>query len=432
MSRRSEKSGWRRLLLSDAVPYTARATFFYELVSSPLSGAYLGVLVLLPWVAKQALNASNLQVAILVAMPAAAQLFTVYWAHLSENRPKMPWVLWPGLACRFLILCVGFAINSWMLVALGALAFLVGAMATPAANAIWRYNYPSSHRYRAVGAILTTLSATSLVVSFAVGWLLKTGGERLFRVAFPIGGILGMLGVWVYSNIRVRGEGELKDLPPESKPFSFAANLGLLRRDPRFSKFMLLQFILGFSNLMSGPALIALLKRQDADSLEASIVLSVAPSAVMVLSMPVWGRVLQGMNPWRARGFQSLLWIAGFSLIAFSGKNIAFVIAGQAVVGAALGGGNLLWSLQQMYFARKENVPKYMGIHCTLTGIRGLVAPFVGVALMGVIGVHGVFFAAVGGFVAAEIIAIWAARGEQREAAGRGAADPDDEVEPTA
>ena len=422
-----EKFSWRRLLLSDAVPYTARATFFYELASSPLTGAYVGVLALLTWVAKQTLGASDLEVAVLIATPAAAQLFSVYWAHLMEGRPKMPWVVWPSLVSRFLILCVGFVANSWTLVVLGAIAFLVGAMSTPAGNAIWRYNYPSSHRYRAVGAVLTTLFATSLVVSLAVGWLLKTEGEWLFRVVFPIAGVLGMLGVWVYANIRVRGEGELKDLPPESKPFSFSSNFGLLRRDPRFGKFMLLQFILGFSNLMSGPALISLLKGQEADYLQASIVLNVAPSIVIVLSMPVWGRVLQKMNPWRARGWQSLLWIAGFSLIAFSGHSIGLVIAGQAVIGAALGGGNLLWSLQQMYFARKEDVPKYMGLHCSLTGIRGLIAPFVGVFLLGRIGAHGVFFAAVGGFVAAEVIALWAAHGEQREASGRGAADPDDD-----
>ena len=83
--------------------------------------------------------------------------------------------------------------------------------------------------------------------------------------------------------------------------------------------------------------------------------------------------------------------------------------------------------LTGVYFAHKEDVPKYMGLHCTLTGIRGLVAPFVGVALMGAVGVHGVFLAAVGGFIAAEIIAVWAARGEQREAADRGSLDAGDD-----
>ena len=417
---------WRRLLLSDTVPYTARATFFYELVSAPLVGVYTGVAAMLVWVAKETLHASNVEVAILVAAPSAANLFTVYWAHRSEGRPKMPWVLRPVFVARFLILCVGFALNSWMLVVLGVLANLVLSMSNPALNGIWRNNYPSTHRYRAVAAVMTTIFAVSFVTSLAVGWLLKTQGDWWFRVVFPVGGIVGLLGILVYSQIKVRGEGDLRDLEPESKPFRFSANLGVLRSDRRFGKFMLLQSILGFSNLMCGPALVSLLKEQKADYLDASIVLSAAPTLVMVLTMPLWGRWLQGMNPWRARSIQSLIWIAGFAVIAFSGVNIWLVVAGQAVIGAAMGGGSLLWSLQQMYFARKEDVPKYMGVHCTLTGIRGLTAPFVGVALMAFIGSHGVFFVAVCGFLVAEVLALTAARNEQREAAHRAVQDAEE------
>jgi hypothetical protein len=310
-----------------------------------------------------------------------------------------------------------------MLTVLAVLAYLIGNVAAPALNGIWRNNYPSSHRYRAVGVVMTSIAAAALVTSLTAGWLLKTQGEGLFRSVFLVGGGCGILGVAVFSRIKVRGEGEMKDAETEWKPFSFAGNLAVLRRDRRFGKFMLLQFMLGFSNLMAGPALISLLKGQRADYLEASVVLSAAPSIVTVLTMPLWGRWLQGINPWRARSLQSLIWIVGFSLIAFSGAHLALVVAGQAVVGAALGGGNLLWSLQQMYFARKEDVPKYMGVHCTLTGVRGLIAPFVGVALMGVVGAHGVFFVALAGFVAAEAFALRMARREHLEAALRGNVD---------
>ena len=66
-------------------------------MSAPFSGLYIGVLTLMTWVAKQTLHASDLEIAILVAAPSAAYLFTIYWAHLMEGRPKMPWVVWPGL-----------------------------------------------------------------------------------------------------------------------------------------------------------------------------------------------------------------------------------------------------------------------------------------------------------------------------------------------
>jgi hypothetical protein len=44
-------------------------------------------------------------------------------------------------------------------------------------------------------------------------------------------------------------------------------------------------------------------------------------------------------------------------------------------------GGTLAWQLGHNDFAPKERLSAYMGIHVTLTGVRGAVAPFAGMAL---------------------------------------------------
>ena len=186
---------------------------------------------------------------------------------------------------------------------------------------------------------------------------------------------------------------------------------------------MLMQFITGFSNLLTMPVLIRLIHDQKVSYVTAAIVLSVAPTAVMVLSMPLWGRLLQRMNPWRARSIFSFIWAVGLFFIAVSGDNVGWVILGQAVIGSASGGGSLLWSLQQMYFAPKDLVPRYMGVHCTLTGIRGLIAPFLGVLLMNLWGTHVVFFIAFGGLMVGEGIALQMAHREHKEGGVAGHVD---------
>ena len=47
----------------------------------------------------------------------------------------------------------------------------------------------------------------------------------------------------------------------------------------------------------------------------------------------------------------------------------------------AFAGGALAWNLGHNDFATDENASQYMAVHVTLTGIRGLIAPFVGTSL---------------------------------------------------
>ena len=51
------------------------------------------------------------------------------------------------------------------------------------------------------------------------------------------------------------------------------------------------------------------------------------------------------------------------------------------IVGVVNGGGSLAWQLGHNDFAPKDQLTAYMGIHVTLTGLRGAFAPFLGMAL---------------------------------------------------
>ncbi|MCX7065941.1 MAG: hypothetical protein NT024_15565, partial [Proteobacteria bacterium] len=62
--------------------------------------------------------------------------------------------------------------------------------------------------------------------------------------------------------------------------------------------------------------------------------------------------------------------------------GVACVIAvGRLVNGIVNGGGSLAWQLGHNDFAPREQVAAYMGIHVTLTGVRGAFAPFLGMAM---------------------------------------------------
>ena len=383
------------------VPLTARPTFFYDIRSAPLNGICMGVLTLLPWVLKHTFGGSDWEVALLWAAAPTAHIFDLLWAHLCADGRKMPWVLWPGLVSRLFMVLVGLAVNSTTLVLFGTLSYVIGSMSTPAISSILRTNYPGTHRYRVQGVVMAVMGAVMATVAFGASVLLHLfDWPHLFRVVFATGGVCGMLGVYVYSRIKVRDEpaaptGAAEEHTPEpprrrvlarvtSLLHGMWTNTSLLWKNPKFGKYQLLQFTSGFANIMTGPVLVALLKNQGVGWVGAGLVLGVAPHLARAVVMPFMGRLLQRYNPMQARAFFNLFWVLAYVLIALSGDAVGWVIAGRLFMGVAWGATMLLWVLQQMYFSRKEDVPRYMGIHCTLTGIRGLAAPFFGVWMMNV------------------------------------------------
>ena len=51
----------------------------------------------------------------------------------------------------------------------------------------------------------------------------------------------------------------------------------------------------------------------------------------------------------------------------------------------------LLWNIGSVYFCENDDVSTYQSIHMTLTGIRGLIGPLIGVGVYGYIGYFNTF-----------------------------------------
>ena len=54
--------------------------------------------------------------------------------------------------------------------------------------------------------------------------------------------------------------------------------------------------------------------------------------------------------------------------------------------GLCFAGGSIAWNLGHLHFARADDAEAYMGIHVSLTGLRGLVMPAVGMVLWVTVG----------------------------------------------
>ena len=90
------------------------------------------------------------------------------------------------------------------------------------------------------------------------------------------------------------------------------------------------------------------------------------------------------MHPWRfcrlvfgfLALFPALLLVSTWS----AEHGLHWVMAAYAVFGASMAGVQVAWSLGSIYFAGDEDSSRYQGVHVTLVGVRGLVAPWLGLA----------------------------------------------------
>jgi MFS family permease len=74
------------------------------------------------------------------------------------------------------------------------------------------------------------------------------------------------------------------------------------------------------------------------------------------------------------------------SLTFFTSDSLAGLVFGAVVFGVSNGGGDVAWSLWVTKFAPPDRVADYMSVHTFFTGVRGLLAPFLGFHLVAAFG----------------------------------------------
>jgi MFS family permease len=397
-------------------PRMTRASYRRELISSMtfpvalslVEGGVAGVL------AKKVFDVSALQLAMITAAKMFANLTSFLWARLSRGRRKVPMIT--GLMLTLTVVVGAIALlpisplGAWLLTGLVVLARVLMAGIVTVRSTVWRHNYPRHVRGQ-ITAKLTTLLGLILLAAPLLGSLLLDFSPSGFRLLYPLGMAIGLIGVVEHAGLRLRGErallrreraqdgdgGEAED--PETpelargpEPAARPGVVAVLRDDPLFRRYLVCQFLAGLSNMMLEPVVIDLVTTRT-ESLPASFLLSIGltqalPALLMITTLPMWARLLDRVHITRFRAAQAWLWVA-WQLLLWAGAiwtgslvgGLILIALGRVIIGVARGGGVLAWNLGHNDFARQDLVAIYMGIHATLTGVRGAFAPFLGMAL---------------------------------------------------
>ncbi|TLY80526.1 MAG: MFS transporter [Gammaproteobacteria bacterium] len=331
----------------------------------------------------------NLAVAVVSGAPALSNVLSFVWANIAHGRARVRLVVALQAAFALLVGTIAFAPR-----AAGGLALTVtsivaarvvwGGILTVRA-AVWTANYPRNVLARITGRIVIVNSLAVATSAALVGWALE--GQFIdARWLYGGGALAGLAGAWLYRQMRVRREFQLLAAESasggRSEPFSLRMLTRILREDASYREYMLWMGIFGAGNLMMTAQLVVIFSEHLHLSSGIQIgLLSIVPLVTQPLFMPWWARLFDGSHIviYRSRqGWALVLATAVLCLGAFT-ASLAVLWAGAVLLGAAQAGANLGWNLGHNDFASIGRAQHYMGVHVTLTGVRGAVAPSLGV-----------------------------------------------------
>lgn len=385
------------------VPALSRANYQRELVASvffpialaAVEGSVAAVLVKNAYSGVVGKSQLAFAVGIIGSAGELANITSFMWAALAHGRRKVRFIVaLQSVVIAMVAVVAGVprtAGGLWVLAAaiLTARVCMAGVFTLRAT--VWRVNYDRKQRTRATGKFSTIQVTVIAVVALLVA-ASQDRSPELFRWMLLAACGLGAVGVASYSRIRVRGSRKLlrRERDGAEQPTLNPASLWrVLREDRNYALFMLCMFVIGTGNIMlTAPLTLTLADQFHLDALASMVITSALPYLVFPWLIPFWSRLLSRRHVVRFRVIHSWVFVVSQAvvLLAAVSNTLELMYISAMFQGIAFAGGSLAWNLGHLDFAPPHRASQYMGVHVTLNGVRGLLAPILAVSLYQALG----------------------------------------------
>jgi MFS family permease len=330
----------------------------------------------------------NLAVALVTGAPSMANIISFAWANLAHGRSRVSLLV--ALLAAFAV-CVGLiafapSAGGGLLLTIFAviLARMLWAGVLTVRSAIWTANYPRHLMARMTGRIVVYNEVGMAAVALSAGSLLDLH-PLLARWLYLLAALAGLCAAWLYRAVRVRREFLL--LAAEASeggsgaPFSLAMLREILAADPAFRRYMFWMGMYGAGNLMLNSQMVVLFTdRLHLSSTTQVLLLTALPLLLMPIFLPAWARLFDRGHiiDYRARQCWALVAAIAIMCGAVVLRLPWLLWPASVLLGLSYAGANLGWNLGHNDFATLGRAQHYMGVHVTLTGVRGLLAAPIG------------------------------------------------------
>lgn len=365
-------------------------------------------------IAKKALHAVDWELTLLAMIWPVSNFFSIWWGRILErSQHKSRYFIIAGILGRLVLLAGLWIANMKTFLIVIMLMYSFNSLLIPAQNIIYQSNFTIQNRSKVYGYTISLMTLVAMIMTYYVGHLLDKQ-ESLFKTILAVTGIAGFISSIVLSLIKIQQPVDKTYIPmnfmdvccsPIKRTFQ------LMRENKQFAKFERSFSIYGLGFLMLSPILpIYMVEKLQLSYTSNFLAKGILSQLGLLVLSPLLGKWHDKMHPHRYIAisfgglalFPLLLLLSGVA----TSLNISVALAYVAffVFGIAMTGINIAWNMSSIYFAGAEDASMYQSVHVTLTGVRGLVAPLLGLLILRFAGIYAVFATSAGFLILAAFV----------------------------
>ncbi len=393
---------------------TEKKAFHLHLAYSLLDGIILGVLALNEFILIKELNASPYQIAFLFQFTTVVLLFSIplnEFIKRKVNKTKFLRLIAVLTRAPLLLLFIfpkSIAEQSdqffFQILFLGIflIYYSTNPLIFPMINGYLKNSYKHENFSKLYGYTSTANKLIMLVATFAFGLLLDSQSYA-YTYVYPFLAILGISSIYILTQIKyqapvLKKTGSLKvSLKKVKKNL-----LHIIKTNKPFRDFEIGFMFYGFAWLVSIAVIAIFLKNELKLTYSGIAFYKNFYTTISILLTPFFGKLMGKVNPRKFAVYtfsMMMLYLLFMGLTQYFPAyteiynikiyySLLLSFLSYGIFGAMMG---ILWYIGSAYFSKDENAADYQSIHLSLTGVRSVFAPLVGIFFYKIIDFSGVF-----------------------------------------
>jgi len=382
-----------------------------HLTAELLEAFSIGAIGLTEFVFLKSLNGSSYLVGVILQVSLIVMLFSVIFNQLirrtGDKKRLYKISIWVTKLPLFLLIFFtpdtrgGLFFHYFFIGIYLAYSFTKPFM-MPLMNMMLKQNYLGKNFGDLYSKVATLNKLTVVAATFIIGSLLDFDNFS-FRYIYPFTAVLSMIGGYIFLRIPYDDkEPEIKQSLVKSIGGSFSNMAEVVRKNKPYRDFEAGFMFYGFSFMIAFPVMTIFFN--DALGLSYSSVAFYKNQATLMslIILPFMGKYIEKTDP-RKFGmmtFASLgMFLVFLGITEYWGVHFEFMglqlyyslLIAHMFLAVFFAMMLLLWNIGSAYFCHGDDVSTYQSIHITLTGVRGAIAPLIGVGIYTYIGYFSTF-----------------------------------------